>query len=239
MPEFTPEEIAAWEEDQPGRPLPGTAEKEEGKCGAALTKNRVLKRLRNEGKITTVRYCGQPAGYLTANPGYGPCKHHGGATPGVTKHYAIEKFNDEALNLVAIMNDETPLDPAPVELDRLMKKTRNWMHAIQAKMYELENLDVETRDFTSKAHAIVEIFERALDRATQVQQFAMKFNLDQAKVQLQVFQARIIGEAVRRAVTNSRHGLTDAQVDGILDDVRKELMEVAPTLRPQWAAEEE
>lgn len=114
-----------------GEPLP----EDSPKCGA----KKGSKRAGSEG------FCGNPAGLGTDHPGVGPCMHHFGSTPAVTRKYKQVQIVQEATRTLARL-DVQPVDNPLLELALLAGQAVAWKNAMADRVNSiLQELDDSAR----------------------------------------------------------------------------------------------
>lgn len=128
--------------------------------------------------------CQLPAGWGTPHPGHGRCKLHGGSAPsgrvaGLTAQAAAEL---ERLEVAPVVN---PL----AELARLAGKARQWEALLSARVAELADLTPEGGE---QVHALIPLWERALDRCGSFCAVLARLDIDQRVVDIQVASAKIV-----------------------------------------------
>lgn len=225
------ETLDHWEAYFPGKRMPGMPEPKEGCCNGKV-KDRRLRDLDIPG-----RYCGRPAGWGTEHSGIGGCKLHGGSTKTHVTSARKVAMEREIKTLAEFLGEETTNEPAAVMAERLVRKMQAWADAIETKVVSLTSLTTESTLGVEQTKAEVEILERGWDRLMAALQFALKFDLEARRFELERSQAVLILEAVRGVIVDPQAQLNDTQTARLLSNLRTAMEEIAPNLRPEWAVE--
>ena len=236
-----PEVLRLWESEYPGKKLPGMPEQADGYCNSRLRD----KKLRDLG-IT--RYCSKNAGYGTVtHVGYGNCKFHGGSTPNGATSGQRKMIKQESTDMVVAerskelsvgqrLQNPLPIAPPEVEVLKLAGEMKEWAGIMREKISELNHFDVTDSAGIEHARALVELYERALDRYSELIQFMIKIGVRERVVAIQEQQGQALASLVLSLITNPQLDLTAIQIDlaRILFAERAKAM--GARLSPDWAA---
>lgn len=234
MGEFTDEEIALWTTHQAGKPIPGSAEPEEGKCGAIL--NGQNKGMRDLG-IQTLRYCKRTAGWGTEHSGIGCCKYHLGNAP---KH-EIAAVRSQVLDRLqerrSLMENPPPLRHWTVELELMARRAKAWRDLIDDELLNRTQLFTTTQTGKEEEIALINTAREASRDFSQLIQFVSKMDLANKKLELQREQAVAIANVVLKVCLDSSLGLSDEQVAAIRLMLRDALLKITPLLEKNFDIE--
>jgi hypothetical protein len=236
-----PEVLRLWESEYPGKKLPGMPEKHDGYCNSQLRD----KKLRDLG---IVRYCTKNAGYGTVtHVGYGNCKYHGGLSPnGITSGQRL-MIKEESTAIVAQeaqlprtlsqrLNNPAPIAPPEVEVLKLAGEMKEWTGEMREKMSELTSLDITDAAGIEHARALVELYERAIDRYSELIQFMIKIGVRERVVAIQEQQGQALALLVLGLITNPQLALTTVQIDFARELFAERARAMGSRLSPDWAA---
>jgi hypothetical protein len=218
-----------WEAHFPDKKIPGSAQPEEGRCGAKI-RNKELKELGIE------RYCIKRAGMGTNHLDEGRCKFHGGSTPTHTKPAVQKKMKKELVALSEALGEPEPLGPPEVEAYILASKMKQWSIILENKMDELQGI-VEVTDKAGVEHvrALIELLERAWERYQSALEFSLKFDLRKRVVQLEEHQANLVGAAFMAIILSTDLRLSEKQIDLARQLFAQKMQEIGPEIEPSWA----
>ena len=171
--------------------LPGSAEPVLGKCGSKLHK------WDDPEDDRFGRYCTRPAGAGTPHPGEGCCKMHLGNTPRHLIKHERNAVVAEVRSLAERLGEPEPIGDPIVELYKLTGKIKQWEQIATEKMSELEDLTSFDRQGVERARAMVEVWERAVDRAAATYASLTKLGIMQHKADLEEQHAKLLYSIVR------------------------------------------
>lgn len=235
-----PEVLRLWESEYPGKKLPGMPEPHDGYCNSRLRD----KKLRDLG-IT--RYCSKNAGYgTTTHVGYGNCKYHGGGTPNGKTMGERMMIKEESTAMVVKeahlprtlgerLNNPAPIAPPEVEVLKLAGEMKEWTGEMRTKMSELSSLDITDAAGIEHARALVELYERAIDRYSELIQFMIKIGVRERVVAIQEQQGQALASLVLSLITNPQLNLTTIQIDLARTLFSERARAMGSRLSPDWA----
>lgn len=235
-----PEVLRLWESEFAGKKIPGMPEVHDGYCNSRLRD----KKLKDLG-IT--RYCSKNAGYGTEHVGYGNCKFHGGSTPnGVTSGQRMMIKEESAAVLVEEakvprtlserLSVPTPIAPPEVEVLKLAGEMKEWTGEMRERMSELQSLDITDAAGIEHARALVELYERAIDRYSELIQFMIKIGVRERVVAIQEQQGQALALLVLGLITNPQLNLSTVQIDLARELFAERARAMGSRLSPDWAA---
>lgn len=234
-----PEVLRLWESEYPGKKLPGMPDQLDGYCNSKLR----AKTLRDLG---IVRYCSKNAGYGTSHVGYGNCKFHGGSSPnGVTsgQRMMIKEESDAMVvkeaqlpkTLGERLSTPGPIAPPEVEVLKLAGEMKEWTGVMRERMSELSTLDITDAAGIEHARALVELYERAIDRYSELIQFMIKIGVRERVVAIQEQQGQALASLVLSLITNPQLNLTAIQIDLARTLFSERARAMGSRLSPDWA----
>ena len=239
MPEFTPEEETGWRVLFGDEPIHGSAEPQENKCGAVL-RNKHMRLLEDllgiERGSLTKRYCRRPKGD-GPTAGHGPCAIHLARTPNVMKKYLPVAMGAELMKLADAYDEEIGLDPAPIEGARILLKSKRMFLALERMVLEAEGISTEDLKGSEKLSPLLELWLEVNKILSQWIQWAMKYELESRRVELEESQARDIVSVVLKVVLDPQLQLSQEQISLIRTNLSIAMMKISPKLRPSWAEE--
>ena len=225
---MTPEEL--WANHHPDRKLPGSAEAENGKCGARL-------RSTDLKELGIVRYCANKSGKGTDHVGFGTCKFHLGSTKKHIQSATTAEAEIELKTLSQQLGEGEPLGNPEIEAWELARKTKQWSLILEKKMDELNDMLVsEDEAGIEHTRALIEILERAWERYQSMLEFLLKHDLRKRVLELEEHQARLVGQAFMTIVLSQDLKLSEAQVDIARSMFANQMSQLGPALEPSWAA---
>jgi len=227
------EQTSLWEGQFPDRKIPGTFEKLPGKCGAKL-RDKDLKELGIE------RYCNKRSGMGTSHLDTGACKWHGGATKNhiksASKEMVVRQFNELA-TIAEKLGDAAPIGPPEVEAFQLATKAKQWISIIETEMDKISHqLVTEDQAGIEHARAVIEIWERGVDRFQRFLEFSMKHDLHRRVVELEEQQASVIGAAFMSVILSQDMKLTESQIRIARNLFANSMNDLGDQLAPTWSA---
>jgi hypothetical protein len=235
-----PEVLRLWESEYPGKKIPGMPEQHDGYCNSKLRD----KKLRDLGII---RYCSKNAGYGTdTHVGYGNCKFHGGKSPnGITSGERL-MIKEESTAIVVReakvpatigerLSSPGPIAPPEVEVLKLAGEMKEWAGVMREKISELTTFDITDAAGIEHARALVELYERALDRYSELIQFMIKIGVRERVVAIQEQQGQALALLVLGLITNPQLGLTTVQIDLSRELFAERARAMGARLSPDWA----
>lgn len=216
-----------WETAYPGTPIPGSAEPEDDRCGAQL-------RQRTLRDLHIIRFCRKGKGERTEHVGTGHCYMHLGNSPNHVRQAARIVAYQETVALAERLGEPRQIGDYGLELGRLAAKVVAWEEIATEKLTELQDHDFTSFDKAGveRARAIIEIFERAMDRSRDTLISLEKLGLTKRRLELEEWQARLIADTVKAVFLHSSLQLTDEQVDVAMGILAEAMFKIAPQLRP-------
>ncbi len=154
------------------------------------------------------------------------CRMHGGGSPQARR--AAEVRVTEA-RVAAVVGElvTTPCDDPLSALTELAGEVLAWRDVLRREISRLTDLATTDEFGVERAKAVVELYERAMDRASRLLVAIAKLDLDARFVKVTEAQGAIVAAALERAL--SRYGLYRDDVRVALAD---ELRRVDPAAKP-------
>ena len=121
------------------------------------------------------------------------CRMHGGTSPNAKARVVREETSQKMASAVAIHNLGPVHDPLTALKD-LAGEVVGWKDAMREQVEGLQSLSYST-EYGETAKAIVQLFERSLDRATTVLSTIARLNIDERLAAVTERQARMIEDA--------------------------------------------
>ena len=208
--------------------LPGSAEPLLGKCGSKMHK------WDDPEDDRFGRYCTRPAGAGTPHVGEGCCKMHLGNTPRHLIKHERNAVIAEVRTLAERLGEPEPIGDPIVELYRLTGKIKQWEEIATEKMSELEDLTSFDRQGVERARAMLEVWERAVDRAASTYISLTKLGIMQHKAELEEQHAKLLYNIVTTVIESAEVGLTDDQVTKAKTILVGEIIKAGSRLTPDW-----
>lgn len=236
-----PEVLRLWESEYPGKKIPGMPDQLDGYCNSKLRD----KTIRDLG---IVRYCSKNAGYGTVtHVGYGNCKFHGGSTPNGATSGERLMIKEESSAIVVQerqpprtvaerLSTPGPIAPPEVEVLMLAGEMKEWAGVMREKISELNTFDITDAAGIEHARALVELYERALDRYSELIQFMIKIGVRERVVAIQEQQGQALASLVLSLITNPQLNLTSIQIDLARTLFSERARAMGSRLSPDWAA---
>jgi hypothetical protein len=235
-----PRVLTLWESEFPGKKIPGMPDQLDGYCNSKL-------RARTLRDLGIVRYCSKNAGYGTTHVGYGNCKFHGGSTPNGTTSGERQMIKAESQAVVVQerqlprtigerLSAPGPIAPPEVEVLMLAGEMKEWAGVMREKISELNHFDVTDSAGIEHARALVELYERALDRYSELIQFMIKIGVRERVVAIQEQQGQALASLVLSLITNPQLNLTSVQIDLARALFSERARAMGSRLSPDWAA---
>ena len=180
------------------------------------------------------RYCLRTLGYGTSHKGSGRCKFHGGSSGTHIIKAERESVQAELVTLAEQMGTPVPVGDPYVELFKLTGVIKQWELVARKKMSELEDLTTTDRQGVERARALVEIWERAADRAATTYINLTKLGLMQHKAQLEEDHAKLLFHIVTSVIEDHRVGMTDTQLAVARPLLAKAIKDAGTKLNLSW-----
>jgi hypothetical protein len=178
--------------------------------------------------------CGRPRGWGTDHPGYGRCRHHGGASPNGRKAAAKQAAAELARGMLGAAVPTSPLD--------LMQLTVDYSRGVLA-YYHAEILKAYREDDHGKLAELRPQYLAALDRANSHSKAAIDAGVAERSQRLAELQGELVAAIVLRAVggvfgdllTTERQAQLAAALGQEFSAVEGEVLEEGPLGLPAVA----
>jgi hypothetical protein len=201
----------------------------EGFCSAKL-RDQDLK------DLGITRYCSKNAGYGTeTHVGYGSCKYHGGKTPSGKTSGERAMIKKESTDISVRLSHPDPIAPPEVEVLRLAGEMKEWTTVMRDKIAELPSFESIDANGVEHVKAIVELYERALDRYSELIQFMIKIGVRERVVAIQEQQGQALAALVIALITSPKLGLSLEQIDLARAMFAERARAMGSRLSPDWA----
>ena len=213
----------------PNRKMAGSFAPIEGKCGAKV-------RNKDLAALNITRYCKAAEGQGTPSD-QGRCKLHGGSTPTHIRSAMRKTVSNELATLSEQLGEAPPLGPPEIEFALLAAKAKQWELILERQMSELKGAWTSyDAQGVERARAVIELWERGIDRLSRFLEFAMKFDLHKRVVALEEQQAQLISQAFFGLIMSQELGLKEAQVSLARNMFAQSMAELGDALSPSWAS---
>jgi hypothetical protein len=181
-----PINLDAWR-DRPDRtkePIKDGFRVEEGTLFDARGKRRCSAKARNS-----------PGGYCYGHPvkEQKRCRMHGGTSPKAKERAARDRTRRQMQSAVAL-HDMGPVHDPLTALKNLAGEVVSWKDAMREQVEGLNTLSYST-DYGETAKALVQLFERSMDRAADVLTKIARLNIDERLAAVTERQAKMIEDA--------------------------------------------
>lgn len=228
---MTPEEwkVIKAQEKADGKQYSGSPEPVDGKCGAKLANSME--------RFGMIRYDLNPAGDRTPHLGTGRCYLHGGATPNHIRKAERGEMEVELKTISEQLGEPEPIGPAVVEAELLVRKMKQWSLIFERKMDDLQEISDWDRAGVEHARVAIEILERGYDRLMKALEFALKYNLEKERLELEQSQATLLSREISSVIMDPQLRLTDEQVDIAKKKLHAVLTPITKDLQPRWKRE--
>lgn len=138
------------------------------------------------------------------------CRMHGGSSPQARRAAQLRVAESQVQAVMAEL-EIAPCDDPLRALSLLAGEVLVWRDVLRDRVRELSSLASADAFQVERARAIVELYERALDRCGKVLGLIARLNLDERMVKLSEAQGALIAEVISGALTDL--GLDQAQQD--------------------------
>lgn len=118
------------------------------------------------------------------------CRMHGGTSPRARERADRERVDEDMRDLLARL-DMGPVDDPLTALKGMAGEVVAWKDAMREKVEELNTLSYST-DYGETAKAVVQLFERSMDRASEVLFKIARLNIDERLAAVTERQAQMI-----------------------------------------------
>jgi hypothetical protein len=168
--------------------------------------------------------CGKTAGFGTSHPGFGNCKHHGGASPSGNAHAARLEAETRALKV----GDEVPVDPGEALL-WAVRVSSGALEVVRQKLAELQEGQSPT---AAQILALVKVLGTETDRVTRIAKVASEAGVEERRLQLDSLRLDKLAEAIQAAISDA--ALDPESRDRLNTALRTRLAELSDEdLRPR------
>lgn len=156
---------------------------------------------RCEAKTRSGGTCTQVAGWGTDHVGEGPCKLHGGSTRSVSKGAQLRLVEREARQLFGKIAPEiVPVDNPLAAYAEFTGRVVAWMQLMDSLLGELTSVEVTTAAQGEQVRAIVQAFERSMDRVNTVLSSYARLNIDSRLATITEQQAKTVMRAIEAVI---------------------------------------
>lgn len=168
--------------------------------------------------------CAKPAGWGTQHVGAGACKLHGGsmATHQLGAQIVLEERR--ARTLLERLGAPEPLGNPVDELLAVAAENRAWLAILRERVDELGDLTTKDRLDVIREHAVVLLYERALDRTNTILSGLVKLNLDARRVALDEMQVEMVHRALSAALSELPRQYQEPARQRLVLALRKEVV---------------
>lgn len=151
--------------------------------------------------------CTQVAGWGTDHVGEGPCRKHGGNMPTVAKSARLRLVDREVRELFGKVVEPTPVDNPLAAFSAFAGEVVAWKDLMRQLLEGLTRADYADEMGIEHARALVELYERAMDRANTVLSSFARLKIDDRLAAITEKQKQTIIRAIEAA-------LEEAGIDG-------------------------
>lgn len=177
---------------------------------------------RQEGSNPT---CGRPAGWGTDHKGVGHCKLHGGNTPAQKTKARRAQADQEARAVLAELQVDPVEDPLTA-LAQLAGQVLGWQKATATLVNRLgDEIRYEGRAGAEQLRAEVQMYERAMDRASTVLSTIARLDIDGRLARIEETKAQLLMDAVQAGL--AAIGVTGEQAVKVKQVMARKLRAVA------------
>lgn len=136
-----------------------------------------------------------PGGVCHTRPvkGTSRCRMHGGTSPKAKEKVHRDRVESDMRDLAALMGSRGPIHDPLTALKELAGEVLDWKDAMRKKVEELDSLEYST-DYGETARAVVQLFERAMDRAGEFLFKIARLNIDDRLAAVTELQSQMILE---------------------------------------------
>lgn len=145
--------------------------------------------------------CTQVAGWGTDHVGEGRCKLHGGSTRSVAAGARLRLVENEARELFG------KVAPTPIPIDnpldayrQLAGRVMAWLELMDSKLDDLQALGYESEYVGVQIQAVVQLYERAMDRANHVLGTYARLKIDERLAAITEAQKLMVIRAIEAAL---------------------------------------
>jgi hypothetical protein len=166
---------------------------EAGLCGARLRQT--------DGR------CRKTAGWGTNHVGEGPCRLHGGSTRSVSKGANLRLVEREARDLFGkIAPESVPVDNPLAAYAELAGRVLAWLQLMDSLLDGLRSVGYASETAGEQTRAVVQLYERAMDRANTVLGSYARLRIDDRLATITERQADMVVRALDAVIAHA--GLT-------------------------------
>lgn len=158
-----------------------------------------------------------------AAQGMNVCYHHGAGTPAsrAASKRRVETARAEAAVARLLPKDIQPCYDPLGALSQLAGEVLAWRDVLRAQLDHLETLNLLDAVGIDRARAVVELYERALDRASHVLVAIARLDLDERLTRITEHQAELVVTLLERVLADL--GLDDEAAQRVHDLVPRHL----------------
>lgn len=147
--------------------------------------------------------CTQTAGWGTDHVGEGPCKLHGGSTRNVSKGAKLRLAEREARELFGkIAPAPTPVDNPLAAYAELAGRVLAWLELMDSLLDDLREVGYESETAGEQTRAVVQLYERAMDRANTVLGSYARLRIDDRLAAITERQADMVVRALDAVIAH-------------------------------------
>jgi hypothetical protein len=145
--------------------------------------------------------CSKPAGWGTDHVGEGSCKLHGGCTPTGSKGAKLRLLEREARELFGkIAPEVAPVDNPLAAYAELAARVLAWMQLMDSLLEGLRDVGYSSEYAGEQVYAVVQLYERAMDRANTVLGSYARLRIDERLAQITERQKMTVIRAIDAAL---------------------------------------
>ena len=124
---------------------------------------------------------------------------HGAKAPQVRNKATMRLVEAEARTLLERLGEPEPLGHPVEELLAVAAECREWLGVLREMVADLGTFTTEDHAAVERAGALVEIYERALDRTARLLVDMTKLDLESRRIELDAERARVMFDAIQTA----------------------------------------
>ena len=154
--------------------------------------------------------CTRPAGWGTDHVGEGSCKLHGGSTRSVSQGATLRLVERESRELFGkLVPTPTPIDNPLAAYAQLAGRVIAWLDLMDSLLDDLRAVGYESEYVGVQIQAIVQLYERAMDRANTVLGSYARLKIDERLAAITEAQKQAVIRAINAALDEA--GLRDEE----------------------------
>jgi len=148
--------------------------------------------------------CTRPAGWGTDHAGAGRCKLHGGCAPaGAKAGHAelVELVDREARELFGkVAPESAPVENPLAAYAAFAGRVMAWLDLMDKLLDDLQVVGYESEYAGVQIQAVVQLYERAMDRANTVLSSYARLRIDERLTRIEQDKVELISKAVAEAI---------------------------------------